>query len=310
MHYTGTIWRPPYEADSLIIEATAGCTHHACKFCTLYADLPFKFRPSPIEHIEADLLEAQTWYHDPLRKAEERLFETRRASCERIFLAGANPFGLKAKGLLEIAGLVHEYFPECRSIGCFSRITDVTRKTDAELTELAAAGYDGLTLGIETGDDDALAFMNKGYGARDIVEQCARLDAAGISYAFFYLVGIAGKGCGLESARRTAAVVNRTHPWLIGANMLTVYENSELYREIVVGNWEEAAEVEKYEEVKELVGALAVPTEFAMLGASNPVMLQGRLPEQREQILTALDAIITDIGEERLRSYRTSLRHL
>ncbi len=123
-------------------------------------------------------------------------------------------------------------------------------------------------------------------------------------------MGIAGKGCGLESARRTAAVVNRTHPWLIGANMLTVYESSELHREIVAGNWQEAAEVEKYEEVKELVGALAVPAEFAMLGASNPVMLQGRLPEQREQILAALDTIITDIGEERLRSYRTSLRHL
>ncbi len=83
-----------------------------------------------------------------------------------------------------------------------------------------------------------------------------------------------------------------------------------MYREIVAGNWQEAAEVEKYEEVKELVGALSVPTEFAMLGASNPVMLQGRLPEQREQILTALDAIITDIGEERLRNYRTNLRHL
>ena len=51
MHYTGTIWRPPYEADSLIIEATAGCTHHRCKFCTLYEDLPFKFRPSPLEDI-------------------------------------------------------------------------------------------------------------------------------------------------------------------------------------------------------------------------------------------------------------------
>ena len=58
------------------------------------------------------------------------------------------------------------------------------------------------------------------------------------------------------------------------------------------------------------MGALAIPTEFAMLGASNPVMLQGRLPEQREQILTALDSIITDIGEERLRNYRTNLRHL
>ena len=59
MHYTGTIWRPPYEADSLLLEVTAGCTHHKCKFCTLYCDLPFKFRMSPIEDIENDLLEAQ-----------------------------------------------------------------------------------------------------------------------------------------------------------------------------------------------------------------------------------------------------------
>ena len=310
MHYTGTIWRPPYEAGSLIVEATAGCTHHKCKFCALYEDLPFKFRPSPMEHIEADLLEAQTWYHDPLRKTEERLFEIDKASCERVFLAGANPFGLKAKHLLEIADLVHEYFPGCESIGCFSRVTDVTHKSDAELNELAAAGYDGLTIGIETGDDDALAFMNKGYEAKDIVEQCARLDDAGISYAFFYLVGISGKGRGIEGARRTAVVVNQTNPWLVGANMLTIYRSSELYEEIVAGNWQEEMEVEKYEEVKELVANLAIETEFAMLGASNPVMLRGRLPEHKEQITSALDTIICDIGEERLRSYRTNLRHL
>ena len=310
MHYTGTIWRPPYEAGSLIIEATAGCTHHKCKFCTLYEDLPFKFKPAPLEHIEADLLEAQTWYHDPLRKAEERLFEIDKESYDRVFLAGANPFGLKAKHLLEIADLVHEYFPGCESIGCFSRVTDVTHKSDAELRELAAAGYDGLTIGIETGDDDALAFMNKGYEAKEIIEQCARLDAAGISYAFFYLVGISGKGRGIEGARRAAVVVNQTSPWLVGANMLTIYRSSELYEEIVAGNWQEEMEVEKYEEVKELVANLTIETEFAMLGASNPVMLRGKLPQHKEQTTSALDSIINDIGEVRLRSYRTNLRHL
>lgn len=310
MHYTGTIWRPPYEADSLIIEATAGCTHHRCKFCTLYEDLPFKFRPSPMEHIEADLLEAQTWYHDPLRKAEERLFEIDEARCERIFLSGANPFGLKARHLLEIAGLARKYFPACGSIGCFSRITDIAIKTDEELRELADAGYDGLTIGVETGDNDALAFMGKGYEAKGIVEQCARLDDAGISYAFFYLVGISGKGRGIEGARRTAEIVNRTNPWLIGANMLTVYRSSELYREILAGNWEEEMEVEKYEEVKELIAGLTIQAEFAMLGASNPVMLRGALPEHKSRILAALDAIINDVGEERLRNYRTNLRHL
>ncbi len=310
MHYTGTIWRPPYEAASLIIEATAGCTHHQCKFCTLYEDLPFKFRPSPLQDIEADLLEAQTWYHDPLRKAEEHLFGLDEVGADRIFLAGANPFGLRAHHLLEIADLVHRYFPQARSIGCFARVTDVSSKTDEELIALAKAGFDGLTIGIETGDDVALAFMNKGYKAKDIVEQCRRLDAAGIGYAFFYLAGISGKGRGIEGARATAEACNQVHPWLIGANMLTIYESSELYGEIVKGWWMEETEVEKYEEIRGLVSLLEISTEFAMLGASNPVMLRGALPEQREQIMAVLDSIITGIGEERLRSYRTSLKHL
>lgn len=310
MHYTGTIWRPPYEADSLILEATAGCTHRACKFCTLYDELPFKFKASELSTIESDLLEAQTWFHDPLSKIESHLFSLPAPKRCRVFLAGANPFALKSKRLLEIAGLIHEHFPTCKTIGCFARVTDIASKTDEELAALREAGYTGLTIGIETGDNAALAFMNKGYVAQDIVAQCARLDAADIAYAFFYLAGISGKGCGIEGARFTAAVCNQTHPSLIGANMLTIYKNSELYQEIITGNWEEETEIGKYQEIKALVKNLEIPVEFAMLGASNPVMLQGRLPEQREQIVATLDRVIEEIGEDRLRHYRTNLKHL
>ena len=150
MHYTGTIWRPPYEASSLLLEVTAGCTHHRCKFCTLYADLPFRFRMSPMEDIEADLKEAQKMY---------RSFGGRKAT--RTFLTGANPFVMKYEKLMEIAELVHKYFPEMETIGSFARVTDVTLKTDKELAALREAGYDGLTIGIETADDEALLFMDK-----------------------------------------------------------------------------------------------------------------------------------------------------
>lgn len=310
MHYTGTIWRPPYEADSLILEATAGCTHRDCKFCTLYDELPFKFKASELSTIESDLLEAQTWFHDPLSKIEAHLFSLPAPKHCRVFLVGANPFALKAKRLLEIADLIHKHFPTCKTIGCFARVTDIASKTNGELAALREAGYTGLTIGMETGDDKALSFMNKGYAAQDIVAQCARLDATDIAYAFFYLAGISGKGCGIEGARLTAAVCNQTHPTLIGANMLTIYKNSELYQEIIAGNWEEETEVEKYQEIKALVKDLEIPVEFAMLGASNPVMLQGRLPEQRAQIIAALNRVIEEIGEDRLRHYRTNLKHL
>lgn len=299
MHYTGTIWRPPYEASSLLLEVTAGCTHHKCKFCTLYNDLPFKFRMSPVEDIEADLKEAAKTI---------RLW--RGLTYDRTFLTGANPFVLKTEKLLEIAGLIQKYIPACKTIGSFARITDVTLKTDEELVKLHRAGYDGLTIGIETGDDEALRFMNKGYLASDIVTQCKRLDKAGIHYSFFYLTSISGAGRGEIGAKLTAEICNQLHPTLIGANMLTIYPDSELYQEIQKGNWKEESELEKYKEVKTLVDKLNIPVTFAALGASNAFQLIGDLPQDKNKLLAALDKIITSVSEEELSRYRKNLKHL
>lgn len=299
MHYTGTIWRPPYEASSLLLEVTAGCTHHKCKFCTLYDDIPFKFRMSPIVDIESDLKEAQEQF---------RLWKHKRVS--RVFLTGANPFVLNFDKLIEIANLIKRYVPENKTIGCFSRVTDITLKTDTELMELAKAGYDGLTIGIETGDDEALQFMNKGYVSSDIVKQCKRLDHAGITYSFFYLTSISGAGNGEKGAKATAEVCNQIHPKLIGANMLTIYPNSELYQEIKKGTWKEEGELEKYREIRTLIEALHIPVEFAALGASNAIPIVGILPRDRDKLLTKLDEIIENMSEEELYHYRKHLRHL
>ena len=111
-----------------------------------------------------------------------------------------------------------------------------------------------------------------------------------------------------RGSRRQSAI--KRAPPLIGANMLTIYKNSELYQEILAGNWEEETEIEKYQEIKALVEGLEIPVEFAMLGASNPVMLQGRLLKQRAQIVATLDRVIEEIGEDKLRLYRTNLKHL
>ena len=311
MHYTGTIWRPPYEASSLLLEATAGCTHHRCKFCTLYNDLPFRFRMSPLADVESDLQEAQLLSTDPIALLTARLQGLPRPEhIRRAFLTGANPFVLSGRRLMDIAELIQKYMPSIKTIGCFARITDVTQKSDEELASLRQAGYDGLTIGIETGDDEALDFMNKGYAAADIVEQCRRLDRAGIGYSFFYLVGISGAGRGEIGAKATAEVCNQLPPALIGVNMLTVYPDSELYQEIRRGRWKEAGELEKYEEIRTLLEHLEIPAQFAMLGASNAFQLQGELPKDKGALAAALDKIIKTGREEDLRGYRENLPHL
>lgn len=168
MHFTGTVWRPPYEAWSALLQVTAGCTHHKCKFCTLYEDIPFKFKPSSFDEIEEDLKELCACTPD----------------VTRLFLVGANPFVLSTEKLRRIAYLSKQYLNRLKTIGCFARITDIAPKSVEDLKQLKRCGFDGITIGVETGDDAALTFMNKGYSSEDILRQCRKLDEAGIGYNF------------------------------------------------------------------------------------------------------------------------------
>lgn len=294
MHYTGTIWRPPYEAYSALIQVTAGCTHHKCKFCTLYEDVPFKFRMSPLAEVEEDMKELGHYYR----------------STKRVFFTGANPFVLHFDKLSALAALVKKYFPNADSIGCFARITDITPKTTEQLLELRKLGYNSLTIGVETGDDEALSFMHKGFGTKEILTECKRLDAVGMDYNFFYLAGIYGAGRGEAGAKKTAVVFNQTNPKIIVSSMLTIYPSSELYQEIQAGNWAEEAELEKLYELKTLIQELNIPTYLATMGASNCIFVEGRLPNDKAKMLQLLDQVIRTADEKELRRYRENLRHL
>lgn len=311
MHFTGTIWRPPYEAGSLLLQVAAGCTHHSCKFCTLYDDLPFPFRLSPLEEVEADLQEVQMGLHDPMAQLALRLQGLPRPDrLRRVFLTGANPFALSYDKLKTIAGLIRQYLPSCQTIGCFARVTDISAKTDGQLKELARLGFDGISIGAETGDQQALAFMDKGYNAQDIVNQAQRLDQTGIGYHFTYLAGVSGAGRGREGALATAAIFNQTRPGIVVCSMLTVFPASRLYQEIRQGRWQEAGELEKLEELRTLIESLEIPVHFATLGASNAVFVEGDLPKDRQAMLAELNRAIRPENEAELRRYRENLRHL
>lgn len=294
MHFTGTVWRPPYEAWSALLQVTAGCTHNKCKFCTLYEDVPFPFRMSPKEEIESDLKELSALSPNSLR----------------LFLTGANPFVLSTDKLKCIAALAKQYLPRLDSIGCFARITDITPKSVAELKELRAVGYNRITIGVETGDDEALAFMNKGYHSTDILRACKKLEEANLDYNFFYLTGIYGKGHSTGGVLNTVKIFNRLHPKIIGASMLTVFESSRLYSEIQAGIWQEESEFEKLRELRLLIEKLEIHTHFAALGASNAFQFQGRLPGEKQQLINYIDSILNNYTENQLENYRNNLNHL
>ncbi len=292
LHFTGTVWRPPYEAHSVLLQATVGCTHHACKFCSLYGDL--RFRLSPREEIESDL----------------RIVARYQPRARRVFLVGANPFVMSCNRLVRLADMIRDHLPKVQTIGMFARITDIKTKSDEELRELRTRGITGLTIGTETGDEPSLEFMHKGHTAAETLAQCRRLDEAGIEYYFTYMTGLAGAGNGLRAAEATAALYNRLHPYIIGIVSLTLFPEAPLAADTAVGRFREASERERLEELRTFLSRLTIPTTIMGHTVSNTVPLLGRLPEERGRLLRELGDALARFDESDLAAYRRGIVHL
>lgn len=292
LHFNGQVWRPPYEANSQLLQVTAGCTWHRCKFCSLYNGT--KFRMSPISEIEEDL--------KTIQRVQPR--------ARRVFCTGANPFALSYNKLFRIAAMIRQLLCHVESIGMFARITDIMQKTENELSNLHHLKIDNITIGIESGDDDTLRYMDKGYAAKDIVEQCLKLERAGIRYNFFYLSGLAGKGKCLRNACRTIDIVNQLHPYIFGILSLTVFPDSALYEEVHNGRFTEAPERERLEEQLELVKGLNGPVNIFANHVSSPVPYTGFLPNDRARLADYLTQALECLKEADLRRYRDNVGHL
>ena len=213
MHYTGTLYRNPYEPPSPLLEITQSCTHNKCKFCTMYKDVPF--RPSPIEWVREDLAEIAHYYPDT----------------ERLQLIGADPFCMSFERLNEICDLVHQYLPKVTIMTMAARVTNVMNNTVEQLKIMREKGMKEVNLGVESGDDWTLDRIDKGYHASDIIEQCRKLDEAGIDYWMTFLNGVAGKEHSYDHTLHSAETFSQCHPMVVGTGGLTLFPGTPLLKE-------------------------------------------------------------------------------
>lgn len=292
LHFTGQVWRPPYEAHSQLLQVTSGCTWHRCKFCSLYHGTPF--RMSPLTEIEADLKVIRQW----------------QPRARRVYLTGANPFALSYGNLMDVAILLRKYLSQMVSFGMFARVTDIASKSVEELKNLRHMKLDSINIGIETAHDPILERMNKGYHTSDILEQLSKLDEAGIRYNVFYLNGLGGKGCGEASAIATADVLNRLQPYIINIVSLTIFPESQLYQEVLDGTYAEEPEIERLIEMRTFIDRLNIKVNLLGHHISNTVPITGALPDDKAAILRELDTAIAKFPEDELKAYRGRIWHL
>lgn len=290
----GAWWRPLFETTEVMLQVGSGCSHNACKFCTMYKGT--QFRVSPQAEVAEDVEQLC------------RMYSWR--APQRIFLSGGNAFGVPFDILKWALELVHAKMPGVQSIGCFARVGDVKAKTDEELAALAALGVSDISIGAESGYDPALAFMGKGHTAADIVEQCARLDRAGISYDLFYLAGIAGAGKWQENVRATVDVYGKTHPNRIMIHTMTLFPGAPLARDIESGAFQPQDEMDTLRELRMLNAELT--NEVMMLGAhyGNAAPYNAILPRDREAVLAYFDQNLSLWTESRLRAFRKEIKSM
>ena len=292
MHFTGQVWRPPFEANSALLQVTSGCMHNKCKFCNLYHGT--KFRMSPLSEIEMDLAELKFI----------------KIQAKRIFLTGANPLGLSFDKLINLGEKIKIILPQIESIGGFARISDIKVKTQEELCELRAIGYNAISIGTETGDDKTLEYMHKGYTANDIIEQLHRLDNAKIEYNVTYMNGLAGTGDSGRHAVESAKVFNQSNPESINIVGLTIFPETELHKEILEGIYSPSSETEKLFELQTFIKNLNISTRINANTVSNTAPFVAELPKDKEDILEALQGIIDRFDETSLSTYRNSIASL
>ena len=272
MHFTGLTYRPPFEAHSLLLQATTGCSHNRCAFCTMYRDVPF--RAEPIEQVEEDLREASV-YKDIVT---------------RVFLENGDPFALSADWLKEIAGLIHRHLPNTETIAMYASIKNIMTKTDRDLTELRQLGINELNIGVESGLDSVLAAMNKGYTAAEAREALLHLQSAGMDWGANIIFGAAGSGHGRENAEATASLLNDTKPYLIFTGTIHADKGCSLYEDMQSGHFTESTIREYLEEQRKLLSMLTLENCFWFgLHPSNVVPMQGWLGQDRDEMLREID---------------------
>jgi len=276
MRYEGPIYRPPSEAQSLLIQATVGCPYNRCTFCMTYRAAP-PFRVRAVADIKADIQEAGT-EHGP--------------RVQTLFLPAGNTIAMPAEELAEVCRFAGHVFPALQRITVYGSAPYICRKTPLELQQLAGAGLSRIHMGLESGDDAVLTRIRKGADSRLQIEAGRSVRAAGMELSLYVILGIGGRQGSQAHARETARVLNRINPDFIRLRTFVPKIDTPLLDEIREGRFEMLGPHAVLRETAALVRAIDVPTWLASDHYSNYVNLEGRLPQSRDRLLAAIDAAL------------------
>ena len=301
--YESPTIRPPSEVRSLLVRATRYCPWNRCIFCygVLWDHRKLELRP--LEDIKQDILAMKAQADEIIALAEENDAQDRieqlaiqnnvlwltNEGVKTAFIGDSDSLIMKTDDLVEALEFLYETFPTLERVTSYGRAKTALRKSPESLKRLHDAGLSRLHLGLETGDDELLKYLDKGATSEEMIEAGKKIKDSGISLSEYVLLGVGGEDRWKEHAQGTARVLNAVDPDFIRARTLIVLPGTPLYDKVEQGEFKRLSPEGILHEERLLIENLEVTSEFVSDHVSNYLPLEGKFPEAKKKMLDLID---------------------
>ena len=277
IRYVEPVFRPPSEAESLILPVTDGCSWNKCTFCEMYTAPQKAFRARD----EAEVV-------DSIRRTGERYG----AQVRRVFLADGDALVLPTRRLLVYLEAIRTHLPAVHRVSSYCLARNLTKKSVAELKSLAEAGLGLAYLGAESGDDEVLARVSKGETFESTRAALDKLGEAGITRSVMILNGLGGEALSAQHADNSARLINATRPEYLSTLVVTLHDAGRRFLQ-AWPDWQALSQQGLFREMERFLAALELErTVFRSDHASNWLVLKGTLGADKARLLAQVRAAI------------------
>lgn len=270
IRYVEPVYRPPSEAQSLILPVTDGCSWNQCTFCEMYQAPQKAFRARSEDEVLDSLRRTGELYGSQIR---------------RVFLADGDALVLPTRRLLTILEAIRQHLPAVHRVSSYCLARNLKKKSVAELTELRAAGLSMAYLGAESGDDEVLARVSKGETFDTTRDALDKLGAAGITRSVMILNGLGGQQLSAQHADNSARLANATQPEYL-STLVVSFPNGEARFRAGFPGWEPLGQHGLFVEMERFLSQLELNRSvFRSDHASNILVLKGTLGADKARLL-------------------------
>jgi len=274
--YHEPVFRPPSEANSIILQVTHGCKWNKCTFCEMYRSKKYSIKP--LETI----------------KKEISLLSTLHPTANKVFIGDGDLFSVDFNLIIKTLQLLKESFPKLRKISTYASSRELLKFSLLQLAAIRKEGLNLLYIGIESGDDEVLKLINKGISSAE--QEMAILEAkkAGFKVSIMILNGLGGKIHSENHAINSAKLLNAIQPDLLALLVISFPFGFEHFQKRMNGCFQPMSQLEMLTEMRLFLSNLELnSTVFRSDHASNYLVFKGGLNRDKDKFIAQLDDIIS-----------------